>query len=201
MNPAPGAPNTRSTDHPADATTGWRIPLVAVVLLLATLAAYHNSFSSPQAPIIIGILGDGPVAALLARTMNNESLRGRPLVIQRYATVQEIGTCHLLFVPRSAQPHWLVIQEIVRAKHLLTLSDVDRFAQNGGAVQVSVLGNKLRLIVNVGAVREARCTVSSKLLRLAEVMGETGILNRRGTAPQIAFNKTIPVQTAVRDIF
>ncbi len=58
------------------------------------------SFSEPQPPLIIGILGDDPFGASLVQTIQNEKVNGHQLIIQHYQNVNEIKTCHILFINR-----------------------------------------------------------------------------------------------------
>ncbi len=102
----------------------------------------------------------------------NEIFHGRPIVIQHYASVDLIQDCQLLFVARSEQRHWPKIQQAIARRPILTVSDAENFATRGGSVQFSVGRNKLRIVVNLQVIHRAGIVVSSKLLRLAEVVGE-----------------------------
>ena len=52
----------------------------------------------------------------------------------------------------------------------LTVSDAENFARRGGMIRFVNENNKVRLRINVGAAREAGLTISSKLLRPAEIV-------------------------------
>jgi hypothetical protein len=56
----------------------------------------------------------------------------------------------------------------------LTVSDAANFLQQGGMIQFLTVENHVRFAVNLDAVRSARLTLSSELLRVAtSVSGET----------------------------
>jgi len=62
------------------------------------------------------------------------------------------------------------VSEYARIRHVLLVSDVEDFARRGGMVQFTLRDNKLKLVVNLPAVRDAGLKLSSKLLRMAEIV-------------------------------
>src|SRR3954454_20737092 len=60
-----------------------------------------RAFPDPGAPLIIGVLGEDPFGSYLDETLRGESVRTRPLMLQRYRRVSEIKVCHMLFISRS----------------------------------------------------------------------------------------------------
>src|SRR5438105_10497316 len=60
-----------------------------------------SAFTSPTAPLVIGIVGEDPFGALLKEAVEGETYHNRPIVIERYRGAKEIKHCHLLFVSRS----------------------------------------------------------------------------------------------------
>src|SRR5206468_12049920 len=64
-----------------------------------------EAFSSPQTPLVIGVLGQDPFGTYLDQTVRGEMAGGHPLVVQRYRRLEDIKTCHVLFVSRSEDDH------------------------------------------------------------------------------------------------
>src|SRR5438046_2483582 len=58
------------------------------------------AFPDSGTPLVIGILGDDPVEGFLDQTVRGEQVRGRAFQVQRYHSVDEIKTCHVLFISR-----------------------------------------------------------------------------------------------------
>ena len=170
------APLSAATPPPGSAvqeTREFEFKAAAIYNIIAFTDWPPSSFPSADSPIVIGLLGHGPVAALLPGLIKGEKSHGRAIVLRHFDSAGEVGDCHLLFIARSAQARWTSIREDLPRKNFLTVSDLDNFAVNGGGVQVSVLNNKLRLTVNLHATRAAGVTLSSRLLRLADVIGDT----------------------------
>ena len=57
---------------------------------------------------------------------------------------------------------------------MLTVSDIEQSAYRGVMIRFLTERNKIRLRVNLEAVKGARLTLSSKLLRAAEIVGAEG---------------------------
>jgi hypothetical protein len=133
-----------------------------------------EAFPEADTPVVIGILGDDPFEGLLDQTVRDERLRGRPFQVRRYQSVDEIKTCHILFIRR---PDGARLEEtLARLKNrpILTVSDVDGFAERGGMIRFVTDRNRIRLQINPESVEAAHLTISSKLLRVAEVITPTG---------------------------
>jgi hypothetical protein len=129
-----------------------------------------NAFASADSPIVIGVLGDDPFGPILDETVQDEIVRGRQLAVQRYHRVEEIKTCHLLFISRSESKRIHKIVEFLKGKPVLTICDLEERAANGVMVQFVTEGGNVRFRINVDAVKAAALTLSSKLLRAAEIM-------------------------------
>ena len=59
---------------------------------------------------------------------------------------------------------------MLQAQHILTVSDTETFIQDGGMIRFITDANKIRFQVNLTATKDAGLTLSSKLLRLAEIV-------------------------------
>src|SRR6185295_9645487 len=49
-----------------------------------------NSFSSTNAPVVIGVLGTNPFGQFIEETVKGEKMKGRSLVVQHYRRVEDI---------------------------------------------------------------------------------------------------------------
>lgn len=131
-----------------------------------------EAFSTPDAPLVVGVLGHGPVADLLPAFGENETWNGRRVVVRQLSSAGAGLDCHVLFIGRSEHGDWTFLRQQFARRPILTVSDAGQFARAGGVVQLSTARNRLHLIINLSAARAAGVTISSKVLRLAEVIGE-----------------------------
>lgn len=130
-----------------------------------------KAFPQAQSPLVIGILGDDPFGAYLDATVRGEKVNNRPLIVQRYRRVEEIKTCHVLFISESEANRLGQIFSRLQGRNILTVGDTAGFALDGGIIQFATEKNKIRLKINLEAAKAAGLTISSKLLRPAEIVG------------------------------
>ena len=129
-----------------------------------------NAFPEAQAPLVIGILGEDPFGSYLDETVRGEKVNNRPLLVQRYRSVDQIKSCHILFISRSEADRLEEIFNGLKGRNILTVGDYDGFAQRGGMVRFVTEKNKVRLRIGLEAAKAAHLTISSKLLRPAEIV-------------------------------
>ena len=133
-----------------------------------------ESFPDAQSSLVIGVLGDDPFGAELDEIVRGELVNNRPLVVQRFRTVEEIKTCHILFISDSESEKLNQILTELKGKHILTVSDTSGFARLGGMIRFVTENNTIRMRINVEATKAADLTISSKLLRAAQIVTESG---------------------------
>lgn len=122
--------------------------------------------------LVLCVLGPDPFALSLERVVEGKSVRGRRLLIRRVSFLDEVGDCDLLFVsePLAHDPRELLAA--VRGRGILTVADSGDFARRGGTIELVERGNRIAFEINSAAARREGLVVSSKLLRLATVVGE-----------------------------
>jgi hypothetical protein len=129
-----------------------------------------SAFGDASSPIIIGVLGTDPFGAALEETIQGETVNGRSLVIRRFASVEEIDDCHVLFINLPGKQDLTAVLEQMRQRNVLTVSDAKEFAHAGGVIELLTIDNKIRLQINLDAAKLANLTISSKLLRPARIV-------------------------------
>jgi len=127
-----------------------------------------NSFPTDQAPLVIGILGEDPFGSYLKETVLGEKANGHAMTIQHYNNVEEIKTCHILFINLPGTNVEQVVEGL-KGRNILTVSDAPDFLRHGGMVRFFTRNNKIQLQINLDPSKEANLVISSKLLRLAEI--------------------------------
>ncbi len=130
-----------------------------------------EAFAEETSPIVIGVLGENVFGPFLADTIGAEQIHGRPLTLQTYSRVDEIKSCHVLFISPSEADRLPSILDALKGRSILTVGDSENFASRGGMIRFVLEQNKIRLHINLAAAQDAKLTLSSKLLRLAEIVG------------------------------
>jgi uncharacterized protein DUF4154 len=129
-----------------------------------------QSFSTPQSPAVIGILGNDPFGTYLEETITGETLNKHPLSIKHFTDVDDVTNCEVLFINISDKNKLQVIIEKLKGKNILTISDVNAFTKLGGMVRLYTKDDKINIQINLEAVKEENLIISSKLLKLAEII-------------------------------
>lgn len=129
-----------------------------------------SAFGEASDPFVIGIVGDDPFGPYLDETIRGENLDGHPLVVKRFKTPDEVEVCHILFVNMSDRDDIKNAFDRIKSHSVLTVGDVANFGKQGGMIRFITENNKTRIRINLEAAREADLTISSKLLKLAEIV-------------------------------
>jgi hypothetical protein len=118
----------------------------------------------------IGVLGAHPFGGVLDDIMRGKSIGERPVVIQYYQRVEEVVSCHILFISASEAEGLPAILSGLGEAGVLTVSDMERFTERGGMISLRLVGQKVRFDINMDATERAGLKLSSQLLRLARVI-------------------------------
>lgn len=157
----------------ADAPTEDQVQAVFLYNFSRFVEWPAQAFAAPNVPFVIGILGSDPFGARLDEAVRNEQVNGHPLTVRRFRTLAEIENCQILFVDRSETARLGQILAALDHRSTLTVSQADGAAQRGVMIQFATENNRIRLRINVDSARASGLTISSKLLRPAEIVGTT----------------------------
>lgn len=130
-----------------------------------------DAFPKSDTPFTIGILGEDPFGGSLDEIVANERVGERPLVVRRLHGLEHVAGCQILFVCPSEVDRIEHVIGRLRSSSVLTVGDTGDFAARGGVIGFVAVRNRLRLQVNLAAAEAARLTISSKVLRQAELVG------------------------------
>ena len=130
-----------------------------------------EAFPTEETPLVIGVLGADPFGKVLDELVENEIVKNRKIAVQRFRSLEEIKSCHILFISSSESGRLDQIFSGLKQRKILTVGDTEGFAQRGGIVRFLTEKNKIRLRINIDAAKAASLTISSKLLRAADLVG------------------------------
>jgi hypothetical protein len=129
-----------------------------------------SAFPSVDAPFVLGVFGADPFGTDLDEVIKGEAVNGRPLVVRRVQTPAEAAGCQILFIPRSEDRHLRDVLSAVDRHSTLTVSDVPGTAQRGVMIRLVTEQGRVRMRINVDSARDADLTISSNLLRAAQIV-------------------------------
>ena len=172
----------------------WSAPLIAFVLFLCasrpalsnTLreyeikAAYLYNFinyiewpeqSLPPAGgvLTIGVVGENPFGPSLD-PLNGKQIKGRTLAVKQVSSPADLKNCQIVFISASEKERFPQILESLKDARIVTVSEIDGFAEHGGVINFYSDRNKVRFEINHELARSKGLTISSELLKLARLV-------------------------------
>jgi hypothetical protein len=132
----------------------------------------EDAVPDAEGALVIGVLGDDPFGVVLDEIAAVKTANGTPTTVRRFATIDDYTPCHVLFVAPSEREHLHTILETLGDSPTLLVGDTEGFAQAGGMINLVIEKNKIRFEINPAAAARAGLKISSKLLRLAEIVSE-----------------------------
>ena len=164
--------------------------LTGLTLLLASLAgqaqpgteqqvkaAYLVNFlkyvewpdSAPRATICL--FGRNALGEALA-SYEGRSVAGRELALRRVSGPDQLDGCQILYVPDTEEARFPAVLRWTENLPILTVSDAEFFARQGGGIALVREDARLRFDVNLDVLNRARLKPASQMLRLArQVIG------------------------------
>lgn len=121
--------------------------------------------------IKICVIGTNPFDGALKSLQGKQTGSGK-ISVENVSTADRAADCHVLFVNLKDDKQLAELFATLNTQPVLTVSEQEAFAENGGMFQFKTVNKRLRFIVNIDAVKATGLQVSSKLLRLALKSGK-----------------------------
>ena len=128
-----------------------------------------ESFRDDSSNLTLGILGVdlfGPALDVL----KDKTVKGRKITIKRSKNMEDLKGCQILFISASEKGNLKQILNALRDSNVLTVSEIERFANRGGIVNFIRVDNKIQFEINPEAAQRNKLKISSHLLRLARIV-------------------------------
>lgn len=172
----------------------WGLALAAVVLLASVSAAPGQTASAPTlkaaflfnfakftqwppralapgAPLVFCVINDRDVGATLTSLVQDRVIDDRALVVWVLSPDSSaLASCAVLFSSGLSAARSRALHDSIAGRAILSVSDLDRFAEQGGVAGFFVERGAMRFAINVDAADRAGITLSSKLLSLARIV-------------------------------
>src|SRR5205085_544825 len=94
-----------------------------------------TSFSSKDAPLIIGIIGNDRFGTYLVDVVRGEKVDMHPIIVKHFSEVSEINSCHILYINSDEEGMVKSILDSLAGRSILTVNDISEFPQIGGMVR------------------------------------------------------------------
>jgi hypothetical protein len=128
-----------------------------------------DAFENNLSPMNLYILGTDPFGPALD-PLKDKTIKGRPIKIKRVNKVDDIESCHILFISASEKGNLKQILNALRNSYTLTVSEIEGFVQMGGVINFIILNHKVHFEINPVAAEQSRLKISSQLFKLAKIV-------------------------------
>lgn len=128
-----------------------------------------ESFPSKDSPMTLCIIGRDPFGAALG-SIEGRNVHGRPLRIRRNVAAEDAGGCNIAYLSESEERRVAGILKAIGTQPVLTMSDLEGFAEAGGAVGLFVAEERLQFDANFTALQRANLKASAQALKLARTV-------------------------------
>jgi hypothetical protein len=155
-------------------TTGYEVKTAFLFNFAKFIDWPASSFSGPQSPFTICVLGQDPFGNILDDALLGKIVGVRPLLIRHLKDKSEARSCQMVFVSASESAHLLEIFASLQRANVLLVGETPGFAASGGTIEFTLEDNHVRFTINTDAVDRSGLKFSSKLLALAKIVHDGG---------------------------
>jgi hypothetical protein len=123
--------------------------------------------SYKSGPFIIGFIGSSSTHEQMESFSVGKSVGSQPISVQKFASVADISSCHILFVPFSKTKEMVNILSKLQGKSTLIITEKNGAINDGSAINFVVVDDKLKFEFKPDNATKYQIKVSSKLNEMA----------------------------------
>ncbi|HEY9154725.1 MAG TPA: YfiR family protein [Opitutaceae bacterium] len=125
-----------------------------------------DSFVSDTQPLVVAIWSDEQFVSLVENAAKGEHIGKHPILIKRVQAAGDAQSAQLLFVSEANE---LTFERTFDPTdiHTLLVGESNRFLSSGGHLQF-VTGSKIKVRVNLNALKNCGLALNSNLLRICQ---------------------------------
>lgn len=153
-----------------DTSTGEYLLKSAFLFNFAKFVEWpDNTFATSTTPLMICVLGNDLFGSSLD-AIADKTIKGRPLVIRRLRSINEVKDCQMLYVSPNRLAQTAEIVRTLQKAPILTVCDVEACAEEGVMLNMRMIENRVQLDMNLDAVQRTPLKVSSQLIKLTRIV-------------------------------
>jgi len=118
-------------------------------------------------PFIIGFVGSSFTYEQMLAFSAGKSVGAQAISVQKFATIDDISTCHILFIPFSKTKDMVNILTKIQGKSTLIISEKNGAITSGSAINFIIFDDKLKFEFKPENATKYQIKVSSKLNEMA----------------------------------
>ena len=115
----------------------------------------------------ICVLGGGPMMDTSSIFQKASTSKLTLSLVEEKSAQSAASHCHVVFIDSSEAGNVGAILAALKGQPVLTVSDIDGFADAGGMIDFVVADNKIKIVVNTKAASSAKLRIDAQLLEIA----------------------------------
>lgn len=123
-----------------------------------------------QSSVAVCVAGKDPFGSAFV-PIEDKTVGNKKIIIKRNVSFQNLEGCNILFISNSEKERLPQILEGLGGLPVLTIGDTTGFALDGVMINFYMEDKTVRFEINQGAVSHAGLKISSKLLKIAKIIG------------------------------
>jgi hypothetical protein len=116
------------------------------------------------------VAGDAAVAQRLDQTVARRRIAGHPMHVRQVTPDGALRSCHIVYAAHIDAKAAAQVLDAVKGSTVMTVSDLDRFAELGGTAHLYIEDGRMKFAINVDSAQRSRLHLSAQLLSLAKIV-------------------------------
>jgi hypothetical protein len=139
-----------------------------------------DAFAHGDSPVVVLVVGRPDLVEYLEQIVKGQSIDGRPIEVRTLSPASmrhsdghwrdQVRAAQAVFLPREHDELTGPLLAALSGANVLTISDATGFARAGGMLRLRPRQDRMAFSANISAIKATRLEVSSKLLKLAEIV-------------------------------
>ena len=127
----------------------------------------QGTFAEPASTVVIGVLGAADVAEQLTAIAAARKAGERPVEVRPLRPGDALEGVHVLFVGREQSGRMAELAPAAQRRGILLVTDYDGALDDGSAINLVVIDNRVRFEVSLDAADRSALKLSSRMLAVA----------------------------------
>lgn len=153
-----------------------RVKAAFLYKFISYIAWPEDSFTLPDSPVVIGVLGDDLLMAELGEAVAGRSVEGRPVLIRRLREPDSLTGIHVLFVAAAENTRLPLLVRATANQAVLVVSEAEGALAQGSMINFVMTSGRVKFEIAPDTAEKRGIKLSSRLLTVAQSV-------RTGSAP------------------
>ena len=130
----------------------------------------EGAYPDNEAPLVVATYGKTAVEGFLRKLPADKRIQGRKIVSLRLKKIDQMAACHIVFVAADKKSMMKEIRKTLSGKSVLLVGNSREFCKLGASIGFLLEKGRVKFAVNPKTAKAAGLEVSSRLLKLGEVV-------------------------------